>query len=163
MEDAVTRTSSPSESISQHGDLRAAIERLGALAEDLDRVVREEIRSAFVEEFQMLGAASQRAAEALHGVRRAASVRVAAWAVALGVAGSAIPILVSWMVIPSRTALAQMRRERDELAASVDRLRLQGGKIDLQRCGTERRICVRIERSAPAYGPQADYLVVKGY
>ncbi len=163
MEDAVTRTGSPSEVPSQHGELQAAIERLGVLVEDLERVVRQEIRSAFVEEFQMLGAASQRAAEALHGVRRAASMRIAAWAVALSVACSAIPVVVSWAVIPSRAALAQMRRERDELAASVDRLQLQGGKIDLQRCGVERRLCVRIERSAPAYGPQADYLVVKGY
>ncbi|MGB6452555.1 MAG: hypothetical protein WBE92_17535 [Steroidobacteraceae bacterium] len=163
MDDALTRAAPTADAMSQHGQLQLAIERLGALAEDLDRVVRQEIRSAFVEEFQMLGAASQRAAEALHGVRRAASMRVAAWAIALVFACSAIPVVVSWAVIPSRAALTQMRRERDELAADVDHLQRQGGKIDLRRCGAERRVCVRIDRSAPAYGPQADYLVVKGY
>jgi hypothetical protein len=163
MDDALTRAPPTADVMSQHGQLQVAIERLGALAEGLDRVVRQEIRSAFVEEFQMLGAASQRAAEALHGVRRAASVRVAAWAIALVVVCSAIPVAISWALIPSRAALTQMRRERDELAASVDHLQQQGGKIELRRCGAERRLCVRIDRSAPAYGPQADYLVVKGY
>lgn len=163
MDDALTRAGPPDEVMSQHGRLQAAIERLGAFAEDLDRVVRQEIRSAFIEEFQMLGAASQRAADALNGVRRAASMRIAAWAIALALTCSAIPVAVSWAVMPSRAALAQMRRERDELAASVAQLDQQGGKIDLRRCGVERRLCVRIERSAAAYGPQGDYLIVKGY
>jgi hypothetical protein len=140
-----------------------AIERLSAMAQDLDQVVRQELRSAFAEEFQMLGAASERAAQALHAVRRAASIRVALWAIGVTVACSAIPLAVAWAALPSQAELARMSEERDELAASLARLREQGGKVDLRRCGTAGRLCVRVDRSSPAYGADADYLIVKGY
>ncbi len=140
-----------------------AIERLAAMAQGLDQVVRQEIRSAFAEEFQMLGVASRRAAEALHSVRRAASVRLALWAVAVITACSAIPVTIARIVLPSRAEVVQARQERDELAATVARLREQGGAIDLRRCGSAGRLCVRVERSGPAYGTHADYLVVAGY
>ncbi len=142
---------------------QVAIERLAAMAQGLDQVVRQEIRTAFAEEFQMLGVASRRAAEALHSVRRAASVRVALWAVAVTAACSAIPVAIAWAVLPSRAELLQARHERDELAATVARLREQGGAIDLRRCGSAARLCVRVERSGPAYGARADYLIVAGY
>ncbi len=140
-----------------------AIERLTAMAQGLDQVVRQEIRSAFAEEFQTLGVASRHAAEALHSVRRAASVRLALWAIAVIAACSAIPAAIAWTVLPSRAEVAQARQERDELAATVARLREQGGAIDLRRCGSAGRLCVRVERSGPAYGTHADYLVVAGY
>ncbi len=147
----------------QQRQAESAVERLNALAQGLDEVVRDEVRAAFAEEFRMLGAASERAAQALHSVRRVASVRVALWAVGVTAACSLIPIAVAWTVLPARGEVAQMRRERDELAASIARLREQGGRIDLRRCGPGSRVCVRVDRSAPAYGVEADYLVVKGY
>jgi hypothetical protein len=35
--------------------------------------------------------------------------------------------------------------------------------LDVRTCGASARLCVRVDRNAPAYGPGADYLVVKGY
>jgi hypothetical protein len=35
--------------------------------------------------------------------------------------------------------------------------------VDLRHCGSDQRWCVRVDRKAPAYGEQGDYLVVKGY
>lgn len=164
MEGATTREESLREALERQQRLtEVVIERLTAMAQDFDQVMRQELRSAFSEEFQVLGAASERAARALHAVRRAASMRIALWAVGVTVACSAIPLAVAWGVLPSRAELARMRVERDELAASLARLRDQGGKIDLRRCGTESRLCVRVERTSPAYGPDADYLIVKGY
>ncbi len=164
MDDATARAGLLMETVErQQQQAQLAIERLSALAQGLDQVVRQEIRSAFAEEFQMLGEASRRAAEALHSVRRVASVRIALWALAVTSACAAIPAAVAWVVLPSRAELAQMRRERDELAASVAHLRAQGGEIDLRRCGAADRLCVRVERSGPAYGANADYLIVKGH
>jgi len=145
----------------QHVD--AAVERLMSLAQGLDAVVREAVRMAFAEEFQALGVASQRAAEALHAVRRIASLRMAAWSIVLAAGCSAVPVIVTLTVLPSRTELAGMRAQRDELASAVARLERAGGKVDLRRCGAANRLCVRIERDAPAFGAQSDYLIVKGY
>jgi hypothetical protein len=133
-----------------------------ARARDLDLVIRQEIRSALAEEFQALGSASRRAAEALEAVRRTASVRIALWAVAVVCASSAVPVTVAWTVLPTSGELARMRAERDRLAASIAVLEERGGRVDLRRCGPAARLCVRVERTAPAYGDQSDFLIVKG-
>ena len=139
------------------------IDALGALTRGLDEVVRQEIRGALVEEFQALGGAGRSAAEALEAVRRVASIRVAAWAVAVVAMCAGVPLAIVWAVLPSRAQVAGLRAERDRLETSVALLQRQGGGIDLRRCGPARRLCVRIERAAPAFGPQSDYLIVKGH
>ncbi|MGH8228395.1 MAG: hypothetical protein ACREU3_10925 [Steroidobacteraceae bacterium] len=139
-----------------------AIERLEALAHGFDPIVRDEIRAAFCEEFALLGSASQSAAQALHAVRRTASVRLALWAIGVAAACAVMPAIIAWKVIPSPRAIAQLRHERASLAASLARLEHAGAKIDLRRCGARRQLCVRVERGGPAYGPHADYLLVKG-
>jgi hypothetical protein len=35
--------------------------------------------------------------------------------------------------------------------------------MELRRCGDAQRLCVRVDRSAPAYGAGADFFIVKGY
>ena len=69
----------------------------------------------------------------------------------------------SWWILPSPTELAALRAKRAELASNVARLEQHGARIDLRRCGAAERLCVRIDRHAPAYGEAADYLVVRGY
>ena len=147
----------------QQQQAQDTLERAESLAQGLDQVVRQELRAAFAEEFQMLGEASARAAQALWAVRRAASVRIALWAIGVATACSVLPAALAWSVLPSRAEVARLRRERDLLAASVARLENEGGRIDLRRCGSPSRLCVRVERSGPAYGTHADYLIVKGY
>ena len=138
-------------------------DQLGAVAGDLENIVRQEIRSALVEEFQALGDASHRAAEALGAVRRVASLRIALWAIGVVSVCSAMPVVVAWSVLPSPAELERLRAERDRLEANVTLLERRGGAVDLRRCGSEGRLCVRIERAAPAYGAQSDYFIVKGH
>jgi len=147
----------------QQQHVEAAVERLTNLTEDLDAIVREAIRLAFAEEFRALGVASQRAAEALQAVRRTASLRIAAWSIAVAGGCSLMPLIVSLTVLPSHAELARMQAQRDELASAVARLEHWGGRVDLRRCGPARRLCVRVDRDAPAFGGQSDYLIVKGY
>jgi hypothetical protein len=136
---------------------------LGALSRGLDQIVRQEIRGALVEEFQALGDAGRHATEALEAVRRVASARTAVWAVAVVLACAVVPLAVAWIMLPSPAQLERLRAARDELEANVALLDRRGGRIDLRRCGPAGRLCVRVERAAPAYGSQADYLIVKGY
>ncbi len=59
--------------------------------------------------------------------------------------------------------MSALRAQRDELAAGIARLQAAGGRIEWRRCGATQRLCVRVERTAPAFGDHADFLVVKGY
>ena len=129
----------------------------------LDDVVRAEIRHALVEELRVLGQESQRAAESLRGLGRAANARMAFWSIGLTLLCTAIPMCGQWWLVPSQREIAALRRERDRLAANVTSLEGRGGRIDVRRCGGTDRLCVRIDRKAPAYGDAGDYLVVKGY
>ncbi|MGH8327807.1 MAG: hypothetical protein ACRET2_13715, partial [Steroidobacteraceae bacterium] len=67
-----------------------------------------------------------------------------------------------WWMLPSRSEVAALRARRDALAANIARLQQRGGSVDLRRCGARARLCVRVDRDAPAYGADADYLIVKG-
>jgi hypothetical protein len=140
-----------------------ALEKLKAHVADLDDIVREEIRRTLVEELQVLGEESRRAAEALRKLGRSANIRVVLWSVGLTLLCAAIPMCGEWLFLPSRSELAALRLKRDELASSVARLEQRGGRIDLRRCGGTDRLCVRVDRKAPVYGEAADYFVVRGY
>lgn len=137
------------------------IERLEAIVEDVGELVRQELHAAFLQEFQSLGTASARAAQALAAVRRVASVRMALWAIGVASACTVVPAAVVWTLLPTSGQLARLRHEREALAATVSRLRAAGGAIDLSHCGVRGRLCVRVERSGPAYGPHGDFLLVK--
>jgi hypothetical protein len=141
----------------------SVLEKLKVHLEGLDDIVRDEIRRTLVDEIQVLGSESQRAAEALRRLGRSANARVAGWTIALTVACVAIPLLAQWWLLPSPNELASLRARKDELTASIARLEERGGRIDLRRCGGTDRLCVRVDRSAPAYGQSGDYLVIKGY
>jgi hypothetical protein len=126
----------------------SALEKLKAHVSDLDDIVRDE---------------SARAAEALRRLRRSANTRVVLWSVGLTLLCAALPMCGEWWLLPSQSELAALRSKRDDLAANVARLEQRGGRVDLRRCGGTDRLCVRVDRKAPAFGEAGDYLVVKGY
>jgi hypothetical protein len=66
-------------------------------------------------------------------------------------------------VLPSPASIAALRAQQAELSQNVARLAQRGGKAEWRSCGDAARLCVRIDRSAPVYGDNADYYVVKGY
>ena len=134
-----------------------------ALAQELEQAVRDEVRAAFVEEFEALGQAGRRAAEALDAVRRVASLRLALWAIVVIGCCSVIPVAAVRMAFPTAAELGRLRSERDSLEAQVTQLAQRGGRIDLRRCGADGRLCARVERAAPRYGADGDYYVLKGY
>jgi hypothetical protein len=141
----------------------SSLKKLKAATNDLAAVVREEVHRVVMEEFHSLAADSKRASEALHAVQRAASVRALVWSVGMTLLCSAIPLGLARWIIPSRAEIASLRARRDELATQIAHLEERGGRIDLKRCGDGARLCVRVDRKAPTYGEQSDYLIVRGY
>ncbi len=139
------------------------LERLRAHTEDLDGVVREEIRRTLVEELAELTAESCRAAAALRRMKRAADLRGLLWAAGLALIATAIPAAFMHWALPSAGEIDSLKGRRDQLEAAVKKLEQTGGRADWRRCGESARLCVRIDKSAPTYGEKGDYLIVKGY
>jgi hypothetical protein len=139
------------------------LEKLRAHTQDLDGVVREEIRRTLVEELDELTAESRRAAQALKGMKRAAHLRGLVLSVSTVFLSTAIPSGLAYWLLPSPAQVEVLRARKEELEVSVARLEQSGGRIDWRHCGERARLCVRIDRNAPSYGDKADYLVVKGY
>jgi hypothetical protein len=140
-----------------------AVDRLREHTVGLDSVVREEIRHTLIEEMRALAEDSRRAAEALRRLQRAANLRLLPWMAAMVSLAAIVPIGIAWYLLPTRADITALSARRDELAASIARLTRQGGNLELRRCGATQRLCVRVDRSAPAYGEGGEFVVVKGY
>ncbi|MEP6886509.1 MAG: hypothetical protein ABJC66_17310 [Gammaproteobacteria bacterium] len=138
------------------------LEKLRLHVQDIDGVVRDEIRRTLIEELQMLSAESKRATDALQKIKRAASLRATLWTVLMAVLSTGIPLVVMGWTLPTGPEIAALRARRDELAASVATLERRGGRIEWRRCGATARLCVRVDRGASAYGEKADYYIVAG-
>ncbi len=149
------------------GLVDTALERLRAHTHGLDAVVREEIRRTLVEELQTLVSETAGAARALRALGRVANLRTAAWSVGIATLSSALALAMivgaARKLLPSPSEIAALSVQREELAAAIARLERRGGRIDLRLCGAAQRYCVRIDRKAPAFGQQGDYLIVAGY
>jgi hypothetical protein len=149
-----------------HANQKAAessLKKLKAATNELATVVREEVHRVAMEELHSLAADSKRAADALGAARRAANARALVWSVGTTMLCSAIPLVLACWIIPSRAEIAALRARHDELAIQIANLEKRGGRIDLRRCGDGARLCVRVDRKAPIYGEQSDYLIVRGY
>jgi hypothetical protein len=140
-----------------------ALERLREHTAGLDAVVREEIRSTLLEEMRALAEDSQRAAEALRGLQRTANLRLITWSLAIVAVAGAVPLGLAWWTLPTSADVAALNGRRDALTANIARLAREGGNVELRHCGAARRLCVRVDRGAPAYGEAGDFLVIRGY
>lgn len=141
----------------------STLRKLRTTTNDIGNIVRDEVRNVMVNELQSLEADSQRASNALREVQRAATLRVLIWSVGITTLCSGIPLLLACWLIPSRGEIAVLRARHDALATQIASLEERGGRIDLRHCGAGARLCVRVDRKAPTYGEQSDYLIVRGY
>lgn len=163
MDDATMKFGLLMESAQAHQRLADThLEKLRAHTQDLDGVVRDEIRRTLTEELQMLASESNRCAQAVQRIRHGAGLRGALWSVAIAVLCTATPLVIMRWTLPSENEIAALRARRDELAASVAALERKGGRIDWRHCGETSRLCVRVDRKAPTYGERADFYVVAG-
>jgi hypothetical protein len=141
----------------------SSLKKLKAATNDLAAVVREEVHRVVMEEFHSLATDSKRASDALHAARRAANIHALVWSIGMTLLCSAIPLALACWIMPSRAEIATLRARHAQLATQIANLEERGGRIDLRRCGDGARLCVRVDRKAPTYGEQSDYLIVRGY
>ncbi len=129
----------------------------------LDGIVRAEIRQTLIDELGAVVHESERAVETLRALERRARLRFLLSTLVTALLSGTMTAAAAWWLLPTSTEISALRSRRDQLAEELATLQRNGGLIDLRRCGSGQRWCVRIDRKAPVYGEQSDYLVVKGY
>jgi hypothetical protein len=140
-----------------------SLKRLQAHTQGLDGVVRDEIRRAVVAELAELVEHCNRAAQSFKVLSRVVQVRTVWSGAVLGALPAVVTSAFMWWWLPSPAQIASLRAQQQQLTDNLQRLNQLGGRIDLRHCGNPERWCVRVNRSAPAFGQQADYLIVGGY
>jgi hypothetical protein len=164
MDEAAVKLGLLMESVQSHQKLAEVhLEKLRAHTQDLDGVVRGEIRRTLTDELSQLTAEVGRATQALGVMKRAANMRSLLWSVITMTLATVIPLSVAHWALPSAADVDGLRVRRDQLRLSIAGLERGGGLVDWRRCGTDARLCVRVDKAAPTYGDNADYYVVKGY
>ena len=129
----------------------------------LDEIVRDEIRRSFISECGALVEEARLATEALARLQRSARRHfgVSSLLTVLLSVGGVLLVARGWLPSPRETA--RLRAEQARLSASIAQLSELGGRVRLRRCGTAGRICAQVDRTAPAYGADGDFRVLKGY
>ena len=140
----------------------AALEKLSEHTQALEAMARDQIQRALVDALKGVHVEAHRAVEALEKMKRAANARVTLWTLGLTATSVAVALFVAWWLLPTPAEIARLRAERDELASNIAVLNQRGARADLRRCGAA-RVCVRVDLSAPRYGENSDYIVIKGY
>jgi len=141
----------------------SSLRRLEGHTQELDGIVREQIRRTLVEELGAVVEESAHAIRSLRALERSARLRFMVWTLTTTLLSGAAGAVSAWWLLPSTSQINALRLKREQLLTAIDTMEHRGGLIDLRRCGTVQRWCVRVDRRAPAYGEQADYFVVKGY
>jgi hypothetical protein len=140
-----------------------SLKRLQAHTDGLDAVVRDEVRRAVIAELTDLVEHCNGAAHALKALNRAAQLRTVWCSAILGALPGCLIASFVWWWSPTPSQIAALRSQQQQLSANIARLDQSGGRADLRSCGNPARLCVKVDKRAPAFGQQADYLVVQGY
>ena len=141
----------------QQSQIHGMLALIDTRARELDTAVGEAVQRAFAD------AAGLHAGRRFAQLQRTTGLRLALWSIGVVAACALLPTVLTWMLMPSRAQITQARQTLAQLSAAVAQLSREGGRIDLRHCGTDERLCVRVDRRAPPYGENADYMVLKGY
>ncbi len=138
-----------------------ALVRLGEHLRGLDILVRDEVARAVSESLGALQTETDQAAGALRRLRRSADLRLTLYALGVTAVSLAIGLAAMRVFVPSRQQIEVLRARRAAFKADIKHLREFGGSVDLRRCGRRGRLCVRVRRGGPAYGPGGQFLPVE--
>ncbi len=137
-------------------------ERLRDHLRALDAMVRAEVARAACESLGALSSEAEQAQATLRRLGQGTTIRLLAWNTAAMALSVAVTFAIVHLLLPSRAQVSELRARRELYAADIRRLRQFGGAVDLRRCGTTGKLCVRVHPNGPRYGRHGDYLLVNG-
>jgi hypothetical protein len=108
----------------------------------------------------------QNAGRTLKQLQRFSLWQTALRHVMVAIAAIAVTLVAVWWYVPTVAQMNQLRAEREQLQASIDVLNQSGARIQLNTCGSEKRLCVLVDTVAGPFGdPRREkvYMIAKGY
>jgi len=140
-----------------------AIDALNATRAGLQQAVAQAARASTQEALKSLHGELEHAQRVVVDLQRLSLWR-AAWQHAMVALVAIVVTLVAvrWYV-PSVSDMQALRTEKSQLEASIADLEQRGAKLQISRCGPERRVCVAVDDYAGIYGKAGDYRIAKGY
>ncbi|MGC8518106.1 MAG: hypothetical protein ACP5P4_06195 [Steroidobacteraceae bacterium] len=135
--------------------------QLDVQLQSLERVVRAEVARAAHEAFLEISVEADEVRARLGGLHRTLGTRTAVWSVAAALASAVVAVLAVRLLTPTSAQIDALRARRALFAADIRRLREYGGAVELRRCGARGRLCVRVQRTGPAFGAHGNFLLVK--
>lgn len=124
------------------------------------KAVAESLGQAPKSAVAALNAATEALDDATDNVRNAGAWISWKFALVFALAGAAAVTTnyaIGRFTLPDRAEIEALRSEKAELEANIEDLRKRGGKIKLDRCGPDNRLCVQITPKQGAAHGQADF------
>lgn len=148
----------------EHARVQAATAALKATGEDLRRDVQEAAASSMQAALKSLKSEIEAAHQVVNALSRFSLGRAAWQHVIVALVAIVVALLAVWLYVPSLSEIQTLRTEQAQLTATIAELTERGGKMQLSRCGPDKRLCVAVDERAGKYGRKGDsYLIAKGY
>ncbi|MCD7091382.1 MbeB family mobilization protein [Klebsiella quasipneumoniae] len=132
-------------------------------AENTEKAVSsafEKHESALLE---ALSTSEKRTREAIEGqYQRLQQVALKSW-IAVTLPVMLVIILAVGISVLMGMYIKHQAEEIREQSATLQTLKDQGGAMTLTHCGSSRRLCAKIDKSATAYGENGEYRILAGY
>jgi hypothetical protein len=84
----------------------------------------------------------------------------------VALAAIAVTLIAVWWYVPTVAQMAALQAEHAQLEASIEDLNQRGARIELNTCGSAKRLCVLVDTIAGQFGdPKGEkvYMIAKGY
>jgi len=84
----------------------------------------------------------------------------------VAIAAIGVTLVAVWWYVPTVAQMAALRAEHAQLEASIEDLNSRGARIELNTCGSAKRLCVLVDYIAGPFGdPKREkvYMIVKSY
>jgi len=84
----------------------------------------------------------------------------------VALAAIAVTLIAVWWYVPTVAQMTALRAEHAQLEASIEDLHNRDARIELNTCGSAKRLCVLVDTIAGQFGdPKREkvYMIAKGY
>ncbi len=150
----------------EHERVKGAITALNQTAAQLKRDVTGAAAGAVTAALAALNQDIQNAGRTLKQPQRFSLWHTSLRHLMVAIAAIAVTLLAVWWYVPTVAQMTALRAEHAQLEAAIEVLNKSGARIQLNTCGTAKRLCVLVDKVAGEFGdPKREnvYMIAKGY
>lgn len=147
----------------EHARVQKATSTLNATSAGLERAVAQAAHVSMREALEDLQGELECAQRVVIDLQRLSLWRAAWQHVMVALVAIVITLVAVRWYVPSVSDMQALRAKQAQLEASIADLERRGAKLQISRCGPERRLCVAVDDYAGRYGKAGEYRIAKGY